>query len=58
MCIKQYDELCDDEFQTLQSAQLLSKSTKMVFDRLISAINTRFESATILNRNFVLIGVK
>lgn len=54
-CKKQYDELCDDESRTLQSAQLLSKSIKMVFDRVISEITTRFESATTLNLNFAFL---
>lgn len=49
---KHFDEMCDDELQTLQPVQLFSKEIMMVFDRIISEIKKRFDCATQLNLNF------
>ncbi|KAK9876414.1 hypothetical protein WA026_012728 [Henosepilachna vigintioctopunctata] len=49
---KHFDEMVDDELQTLQPVQLFCKEIMMVFDRIISEIEERFDCATKLNFNF------
>lgn len=52
---KHFDEICEDELQTLQPIQLFSKEIIMVFDRIVSEIKKRFDSATMLNLNFAFL---
>lgn len=40
---KHFDEMCEEELQTLQPVQLFSKEIMMVFDRIISEIKKRFD---------------
>ncbi|GBP53239.1 hypothetical protein EVAR_88123_1 [Eumeta japonica] len=52
---KHFDEMCEDELQTLQPVQLFSKKIMMVFDLIISEIKKRFDCATMLNLNFAFL---
>ncbi|CAH1101290.1 unnamed protein product [Psylliodes chrysocephalus] len=54
-CKKQFDEMCDDESRTLQPVQLFSQAKIMIFDRILSEIKKRVDSATTLNSNFAFL---
>lgn len=54
-CIKEFDELREDESQTPQTIQLFSKAINIIFDRIISKMKTRSDSASRLNSNFVFL---
>lgn len=54
-CKKQFDEMCNDESQTLQPNQLFSKDIMIVFDRIMSEMKKRVDSASSLNSNFAFL---
>ncbi|XP_071053576.1 zinc finger MYM-type protein 1-like [Onthophagus taurus] len=52
---RQHDEKCGDESRTLNATQLVSKEIKIIFDKILTEINTRLESAKDLNENFAFL---
>ncbi|KAL4702816.1 hypothetical protein ACJJTC_003974 [Scirpophaga incertulas] len=52
---RQHDEFCEDESRTLDPNGLFSKDIKVVFDRSLTEIETRAESAKSLHENFAFL---
>ena len=52
---RQHGEVCEDESRTLKPTQIFSKDIKEVFDKILTEIGTRLESAKSLNENFTFL---